>query len=103
MDFDTGSADIWIPIKRYNHDDSMSYAANNQPFQISYGFGGSSGTVNGFLSYDTITMGNLSCRSQLFAEATSTNSLYLFTDVKKKKKMFFFFLFVRSNSNRFYL
>jgi len=83
MDFDTGSADIWIPQKRYNHDGSTSYVANNRAFQISYGFGGSSGTVNGFLSYDTIRMGNLSCKSQLFAEATIDNTM-LFTDVKQR-------------------
>ena len=83
MNFATGSAEIWIPNKRYNHDDSTSYVANNRAFQKSYSLSGSSGTVNDFLSYDTIRMGNLSCKSQLFAEATTDNTM-LFTDVEQR-------------------
>ncbi|OBA19145.1 Asp-domain-containing protein [Metschnikowia bicuspidata var. bicuspidata NRRL YB-4993] len=74
---DTGSSNLWVPSKdcsslacflhsKYDHDQSSSYKANGTDFKIQYG----SGAMQGYVSQDTLTMGDLVIPNQDFAEAT---------------------------------
>ena len=80
--FDTGSSNLWVPSKScpsigclthktYNSAASSTYVKNGQPFTIQY----ASGSVNGFLSQDTVTWGGAKITSQVFAEITSEQSV----------------------------
>ena len=76
--FDTGSSNLWIPSSecktkhsKYDHTKSNTYHANGEKFNIHYG----SGSVNGYLSEDTITLGNLSIPNITFAEVTNEPGL----------------------------
>ncbi|QBM85625.1 saccharopepsin [Metschnikowia aff. pulcherrima] len=79
---DTGSLNLWVPSKecgslacflhsKYDHDDSSSYKANGTEFKIQYG----SGAMQGFVSQDTLAIGDLIIPKQDFAEATSEPGL----------------------------
>lgn len=79
---DTGSSNLWIPSiecsslacflhSKYDHDSSSSYKANGSEFAIRYG----SGSLEGFVSQDTLTIGDLTIPKQDFAEATSEPGL----------------------------
>ena len=77
--FDTGSANLWVPSarckgfniacllhRRYSSAKSSTYSKGGQPFAIKYG----SGSMSGFTSVDTLTLGGLSVPNVTFAEAT---------------------------------
>jgi saccharopepsin len=79
---DTGSSNLWIPSKdcsslacylhtKYDHDESSTYKANGSDFAIRYG----SGSLEGYVSQDTLQIGDLIIPGQDFAEATSEPGL----------------------------
>ncbi|KAG9039170.1 hypothetical protein FS837_001031 [Tulasnella sp. UAMH 9824] len=74
-DFDTGSADLVIPIENctgcgtqvFNTAQSSTYQASSQPFDIQYGDGSQ---AIGTLASDTVTVANLTVPNQVFAAIT---------------------------------
>jgi len=77
--FDTGSSNLWVPSdtcpiwevacnlhNRYDHDDSSTYTPDGTDFVIHYG----SGSVEGFMSYDTCCVAGVCVTDQYFAEIT---------------------------------
>lgn len=79
---DTGSANLWVPSKecssiacflhsKYDHSASASYVKNGSSFKIGY----VSGALEGYVSKDTLRIGDLSVTGQDFGEATSEPGL----------------------------
>ncbi|CAM6026244.1 unnamed protein product [Sphagnum balticum] len=75
--FDTGSSNLSVPSakcyfsdacyvhQRYNSSKSSSYKADGTSFAMKY----ATGSMEGFLSQDEITLGDLTVKGQVFAEA----------------------------------
>ncbi|KAJ6454092.1 aspartic peptidase A1 [Mycena vitilis] len=79
---DTGSSNLWVPSTsctsiacflhaKYDSLSSSSYKANGSEFSIQYG----SGSMEGFVSNDVLTIGDLEISKQDFAEATKEPGL----------------------------
>jgi len=79
---DTGSSNLWVPSSecnsiacylhsKYDHSSSSTYKKNGSSFEIRYG----SGELSGFVSQDTLQIGDLKVKNQDFAEATSEPGL----------------------------
>ncbi|KAH7887707.1 aspartic peptidase domain-containing protein [Phlebopus sp. FC_14] len=79
---DTGSSNLWVPSSKctsiacflhakYDSSSSSSYKANGSEFSIQYG----SGSMEGFVSRETLTIGDLTLHNQDFAEATKEPGL----------------------------
>ncbi|KAI0028301.1 Asp-domain-containing protein [Vararia minispora EC-137] len=79
---DTGSSNLWVPSAqctsiacflhaKYDSSASSTYKANGTTFSIQYG----SGSMEGFVSRDKLTIGDLSLNNVLFAEATKEPGL----------------------------
>lgn len=79
---DTGSSNLWVPSAdctslacflhtKYDHDSSATYKKHGEEFAIRYG----SGSLKGYVSEDTLTIGDLVIPNQQFAEATSEPGL----------------------------
>ncbi|KAG6917888.1 hypothetical protein DXG01_000497 [Tephrocybe rancida] len=79
---DTGSSNLWVPSTRctsiacflhtkYDSSASSTYKANGTEFSIQYG----SGSMEGFVSNDQLTIGDLEIPNQDFAEATKEPGL----------------------------
>eukprot|EP00656_Telonema_subtile_P027147 TRINITY_DN2916_c0_g1_i1.p2 TRINITY_DN2916_c0_g1~~TRINITY_DN2916_c0_g1_i1.p2 ORF type:complete len:370 (+),score=118.06 TRINITY_DN2916_c0_g1_i1:129-1238(+) len=79
--FDTGSSNLWVPSKtgfmplnfhhKYDNTKSSTYTKNGTDFSIRYG----SGSLTGFVSSDTVTLGSSVLPNTLFAEATKEPGL----------------------------
>jgi len=79
---DTGSSNLWVPSTKctsiacflhtkYDSTASSTYKANGTEFSIQYG----SGSMEGFVSNDVLSIGDLTIKGQDFAEATKEPGL----------------------------
>lgn len=79
---DTGSSNLWVPSTKcssiacflhtkYDNSASSTYKKNGTEFKIQYG----SGAMEGIVSNDILTIGDLKIKGQDFAEATSEPGL----------------------------
>lgn len=79
---DTGSSNLWIPSvdcsslacflhNKYDHSQSSTYVKDGQPLKISYG----SGAIEGYISQDTVQIGDIQITEQKFGETTSEPGL----------------------------
>jgi len=79
---DTGSSNLWVPSTqctsiacflhaKYDSSASSTYKANGSEFAIQYG----SGSMEGFISSETLTIGDITIPKLLFAEATKEPGL----------------------------
>ena len=80
--FDTGSSNLWVPSAscnaiacllhdKYDSSQSSTYKANGTKATFPYG----SGTVTGFVSEETLTLGGLAIKNQQFVETTDEPGL----------------------------
>ncbi|NXF41382.1 PEPA protein, partial [Nyctibius bracteatus] len=71
--FDTGSSNLWVPSvycsspacenhDRFNPSESSTFEATQQSVSIAYG----TGSMTGFLGYDTVTVAGLQVTNQIF-------------------------------------
>jgi len=78
--FDTGSSNLWVPGKscgfftcyrhpRYDESKSKTFEKDGRAYKVQYG----SGPVEGIFAKDTVTVGNIDVKGQLFAEVSKVS------------------------------
>jgi len=78
--FDTGSSNLWVPSKscgfftcyrhpRFDESKSPTFEKDGRQYKVQYG----SGPVEGVFGKDTVTVGNIDVKGQLFAEVTKVS------------------------------
>uniref|UniRef100_A0A8D0HX35 pepsin A n=1 Tax=Sphenodon punctatus TaxID=8508 RepID=A0A8D0HX35_SPHPU len=83
--FDTGSSNLWVPSvycsspactnhNRYNPQDSSTYQATSESVSIQYG----TGSMTGFLAYDTVQVGGIEDTSQMFGLSQTEPGSFLY-------------------------
>ncbi|MBN3303112.1 PEPA protein, partial [Amia calva] len=83
--FDTGSANLWVPSvycnsyacsnhKKYNPSLSSTYRPTNRYMSIQYG----TGSMTGFLAYETVNVAGIEDPNQLFALSTTEPGSFLY-------------------------
>ncbi|XP_036435232.1 pepsin A-like [Colossoma macropomum] len=71
--FDSGSSNLWVPSvycsseacqnhNKFNPSDSSTFQNANEALSIQYG----TGSMTGYLGYDTVTVGGISIQNQIF-------------------------------------
>ncbi|XP_036390082.1 pepsin A-like [Megalops cyprinoides] len=84
MLFDTGSSNLWVASvycnsyactnhKKYDPSLSSTYVATNQYMSIQYG----TGSMTGFLAYDTVNVAGINVPKQIFALSTTEPGNFL--------------------------
>jgi len=79
---DTGSSNLWVPgpkcrsiacflHRKYDSSKSSTFKANGTNFAIAYG----SGSLEGFMDSDTVTLGGLTVKNQVFGESVKEPGL----------------------------
>ncbi|KAF9227375.1 acid protease [Gyrodon lividus] len=77
IDFDTGSADLWIPVncsdcgdlEQFQASSSSTYQQTDRYFEVTYGIG----QVSGTLANDTVSIGSFSVANQYFGAVNSVS------------------------------
>uniref|UniRef100_A0A8C5Q6P1 Peptidase A1 domain-containing protein n=1 Tax=Leptobrachium leishanense TaxID=445787 RepID=A0A8C5Q6P1_9ANUR len=83
--FDTGSSNLWVPSvycssqactnhHMFNPQQSSTFQATNTPVSIQYG----TGSMTGFLGYDTVQVGNIAVTNQIFGLSQSEPGSFLY-------------------------
>jgi len=78
--FDTGSANLWVPGKKcgfftcyfhpkYDETKSPAFVKDGREFKVQYG----SGPVEGVFNKDTVTVGGIDVKGQVFAEISTVS------------------------------
>nr|XP_031860383.1 uncharacterized protein CI109_004273 [Kwoniella shandongensis]KAA5527455.1 hypothetical protein CI109_004273 [Kwoniella shandongensis] len=74
VDFDTGSADLWLPVrcsncnsKQFDASKSSTYTTKGNSFDVEYG----SGQVSGVLAQETVGLANTAINGQYFGAVSS--------------------------------
>merc|ERR1719410_3152323 len=78
--FDTGSSNLWVPGKkcgfftcwrhpRYDETKSATFEKDGRQYKVQYG----SGPVEGIFNKDTVTLGGIDVKGQLFAEVSKVS------------------------------
>merc|ERR1719382_875995 len=78
--FDTGSSNVWVPGKtcgfltcwlhpRFDESKSSTFEKDGRPYNVTYG----SGPVKGVFGKDTVTVGSIDVKDQLFAEVSQVS------------------------------
>ncbi|WVR09646.1 hypothetical protein IAU60_006719 [Kwoniella sp. DSM 27419] len=77
VDFDTGSADLWLPVgcsncqsQQFDSSRSSTYRPTGQSFSVEYG----SGSVSGQLARETVGLANTQVTGQYFGAVSSESS-----------------------------
>ncbi|XP_075698966.1 pepsin A-like [Rhinoderma darwinii] len=83
--FDTGSSNLWVPSvacsspactnhHMFNPQESSTFQATNTPLSIQYG----TGSMTGYLGYDTVQVGNIQVTNQIFGLSETEPGSFLY-------------------------
>ncbi|XP_063145245.1 pepsin A-like [Candoia aspera] len=83
--FDTGSSNLWVPSvycsshacsdhNRFNPQQSSTFQATSQSVSITYG----TGSMTGFLGYDTVQVGSIQVTNQIFGLSQTEPGSFLY-------------------------